>query len=132
MEEKNGSKTYKILKIIGVIIVVIGAIIDLIAFINFGLTDTTVNDASLLYLFWIGSPIISVGGILLFFSHLKKYDNSRTIDTFIKCDTCGKPIKVSSNYCNNCGSNIEVECPQCKSKNPSDAKFCNKCGKRLK
>ncbi len=130
--QKESKKTFKILKIVGIIVVVIGAIIDLIAFINFGLTDTSVEEASLLYLFWVGSPIISIGGILIFFGHLKNIDKGGTVDTFIKCDNCGKPLKIDSNYCNNCGENTEVECPQCKGMNPSGAKFCNKCGTRLK
>ena len=131
-KENENKKQSKVLKIIGIIIVIIGAIIDLIAFIDFGLTDTSVEQASLLYLFWIGSPIISIGGILIFFGYLKSIEKDRTVETFIKCDNCGKPIKLDSNYCNNCGANTEVECPQCKGMNPSGAKFCNKCGTRLK
>lgn len=124
MEENksSASKTGKVLRIIGIVILVIGSIIDLIAFINFGLTDTNVSDASLLYLFWIGSPIISIGGIILFFAHIKNLKNEE-IDTFIKCDCC-KPIHLDENKL--------VECPQCKSNNNRDAKFCNKCGTRLK
>ncbi len=123
--EENKSKVYKtgkVLRFIGIVILVIGSVIDLIAFVNFGLTDTNVSEASLLYLFWIGSPIISIGGIILFFAHIKNLKNEE-IDTFIKCD-CGKPIHLDDNEF--------VECPQCKSQNSNEAKFCNKCGTRLK
>lgn len=124
MEESksSASKSGKVLRIIGIVILVIGSVIDLIAFINFGLTDTNVSNASLLYLFWVGSPIISIGGIIIFFSHIKNLKNEE-IDTFIKCD-CGKPMHLDRNEL--------VECPQCKSKNKHDAKFCSKCGTRLK
>jgi hypothetical protein len=131
MSEKS-KKFFKVLKILGWVILTIGALIDLVAFADFFIISMNNDGVSLVFLFWIGSPIISIGGILLFFGYFKHFDDNQGIDTFIKCDTCGYDNNNDANYCNNCGNTIDVVCPNCGAKNNSEAKFCNKCGKRLK
>lgn len=46
------------------------------------------------------------------------------------CKNCGSAVSDESNFCPNCGGNLN-ECPSCGTDNPSDALYCSNCGKKL-
>jgi len=50
------------------------------------------------------------------------------------CNYCGAPLDDDSQFCSNCGKEVEPQgktCPQCGAKIEDDAAFCSKCGMRL-
>jgi class 3 adenylate cyclase/tetratricopeptide (TPR) repeat protein len=49
----------------------------------------------------------------------------------MKCKKCDFENPDGANFCNKCGSKLELACPQCSNVNPPDSKFCNKCGHNL-
>ena len=49
----------------------------------------------------------------------------------MKCKKCDFENPEGANFCNKCGSKLELACPQCSNVNPPDSKFCNKCGHNL-
>ena len=49
----------------------------------------------------------------------------------MKCKKCNFENPDGANFCNKCGSKLELACPQCSNVNPPDSKFCNKCGHNL-
>jgi class 3 adenylate cyclase/tetratricopeptide (TPR) repeat protein len=49
----------------------------------------------------------------------------------MKCPQCRFDNRVGVKFCEECGSELELECPNCKAKIPPDRKFCGECGHRL-
>ena len=50
------------------------------------------------------------------------------------CNYCGAPLDDDSQFCSNCGKEVEPQgktCPQCGAEIVDDAAFCSKCGMRL-
>lgn len=52
----------------------------------------------------------------------------------VKCEVCGTENVTNSNYCQSCGSklNINTKCRFCKTENPITSEYCKNCGKSLK
>ena len=49
----------------------------------------------------------------------------------MKCKKCDFENPAGANFCNKCGSKLELACPQCSNVNPPVSKFCNECGHNL-
>ncbi len=58
--------------------------------------------------------------------------------SLLKCPYCGDKLKIDSNFCSGCGSNLKEKgdnlpsdyklCPNCNSMRPSEVKYCGYCG----
>jgi class 3 adenylate cyclase/tetratricopeptide (TPR) repeat protein len=50
----------------------------------------------------------------------------------MKCTKCRSDNREGVKFCEECGTQLELECPACKAKLPLDKKFCGECGHALK
>jgi len=49
----------------------------------------------------------------------------------VNCPVCRTKNSADADFCENCGSRLEVACTSCGGANHLRAKFCKKCGQRL-
>ncbi|MDY7031492.1 MAG: zinc ribbon domain-containing protein, partial [Thermodesulfobacteriota bacterium] len=49
----------------------------------------------------------------------------------MKCPKCRFENREGAQFCNECGSKMELLCPQCENANRTGSKFCDKCGCKL-
>jgi len=49
----------------------------------------------------------------------------------MKCPGCNSDIRDGVNFCEQCGSKLEIECPSCNKKIPLGTNFCGECGHQL-
>jgi uncharacterized membrane protein YvbJ len=49
----------------------------------------------------------------------------------MQCPKCQFENVDEAQFCNECGSKLEISCPDCGKINPPGSKFCNECGQNL-
>ena len=129
MNNQN-KRTKLILRIVGFSLLIIGLILTIIAFANFGNFDN-----NLFMLTFIGLPCIAFGiGITVFsfsqsIARFVKSEHAPVINEYAKeinpaVTTYAKAVK------NGLTDNATKLC-ECGTKNPADAKFCNECGAKF-
>lgn len=157
--DKDSEVKRKKLKKIGLPCLIIGLLLIIIAFINF-ISSFGKGMPDLFFLFFIGIPLVFIGGTCLLHANIGKiarYTASQTapvqkdvvnylldetkdnvvdiiksIDENKKeCPYCLTENDFNAQYCKNCGKEICKICTFCNKENDSDAKYCDKCGKEL-
>ena len=153
------NKTKKILKIVGISMLVVGAVFTLIGFINFFSTFGSFDSPDLFWCSFVGLPLLGFGGMITLFAfkgEIAKYVKNESVpvaneaaeelkpaiksvvsaakeaiaEESLPCPKCGEKNDIDSKFCKNCGTAFSVVCPSCG--NSTDAgKFCNHCGKEL-
>ena len=83
-----------------------------------------------------GWALLVMGSVLIITSSLIKtkkqtltennFDETET-ETLI-CPKCNKEYKIMTNYCTDCGTQLQKFCSNCSSLIPVDSKFCTNCG----
>ena len=129
MNKKN-SHIKIILRIIGFSLIIIGLILTVIAFVNFGNFDS-----NLFMLNFIGLPCVGIGIGITFFSFSQsiarfiKSEHAPVINEYAK-DISPAITSYTSAIKDGLADNNTKVC-ECGAKNPTDAKFCNECGAKF-
>jgi hypothetical protein len=147
--------TKLIIRIIGFSLLIVGIILAIIGFANFGNFEN-----NLFSLTFIGLPCIGFGlGFTIFsfsqnIARFVKNEHAPIINEFSEDITpaiqhytsavkngflsentklcgCGKENPTDSKFCSNCGKALSLVCPNCKKILNTESKFCNECGTKL-
>lgn len=156
-QERQHQKKKIIIRIIGSILIVVGAVCALIGFIDLSKSFKE-GRMPMIWLFFIGFPSIAIGGFMVIVSFqrsIQRYVKNESVPVFNEmgqqiapgissiansvkrgveqtvCPDCGTPNDKDAQFCKSCGKVLAVVCPDCGEANEADAKFCNKCGRRL-
>lgn len=148
------------LKIAGFIFLAAGIALSVAAFVNF--FKTAFNGGGqpkLFFLFFIGFPLLGLGGAILGFAFQRevinytKNEGMPVIKEVVKeavatvndadkesdsengrnvavCE-CGQVNKSDNNYCSKCGKPLRKTCKFCGEEVEASSKFCPKCGKPI-
>ena len=149
----------KRLRIIGIILLVLGAGLTITGFVSF---FTAMGSYGMPKLFWcafIGLPMLAFGGMLTalgFKKEFARYVKNETTPIFnelgqeikpgisaitqtiagsiqnekITCK-CGQENDIGDKFCSRCGSPLTKTCPKCNCEVNDSDKFCNNCGNKL-
>lgn len=157
----NHEKTKKKIKIIGFILVGLGAILTIIGFVGF--FASMANGASSIGLFaftFVGLPMLAIGAMLLLFGYKRELYNynvdetsavtnkhvqmlkpsldtiadsfNENKDDYVICNSCGEKNSKNAKFCKKCGAVIKMKCPHCGEEIDSDSEFCSHCGSKVK
>lgn len=156
-QERQHQKKKIIMRIIGSILIVVGAVCALIGFIDLSKSFKE-GRMPMFWLFFIGFPSIAIGGFMVIVSFqrsIQRYVKNESVPVFNEmgqqiapgissiansvkrgveqtvCPDCGTPNDKDAQFCKSCGKALAAVCPDCGEANEADAKFCNKCGRRL-
>lgn len=153
-------KTKKIVKIIGIVLLIIGIglfITGIISLTNFDINND--KQPNLFFLSFIGLPLIFAGLVLILFTsigQMNRYvmgevtpvmkETYRTMnpefrdavnilkgnEEKISCPKCSTLNDKDSVYCKNCGEKIgKKTCPNCGIESDNDSNFCKNCGEKI-
>lgn len=154
-DQKKHLKVKRILKIVGIIIVLGG-----LALVITGIADLVTSEGfpSLFWCLILGLPALGIGGMICltaFRREIATYTAHETapavnemskaiqpgIQTAAKaarsgfepsiCPACSAENDAGAKFCKSCGAALSKACPACGAANDADAKFCNSCGGRL-
>jgi hypothetical protein len=153
-------KTRSFFRLLGPVLLLIGAACMIIAFIDF-FTLQGFEEPKYFWLFFVALPVIFVGFVLSglgfggsvakyqsreyapvvkdTFNYLAKETNSgvsevsRAIkqESVLTCRRCQKQNASNAKFCNGCGENLVKVCGSCQQENTEEARFCNHCGTTL-
>lgn len=154
------AKNKKVLKIVGIVLLLAGVCCAVTGFVDMGLSMRRMEMPGLFFLLIIGFPSIAIGGMLTLMGFRKEmatYIKNESVPVFneaseemkpgisavagavkegvtasVICHACGESNTEGSNFCRKCGHPLSSVCPRCNAEVPSDAAFCPKCGERLK
>lgn len=156
-KEKQHQKKKVIMRIIGAILIVAGAVCAIIGFADMGKAFKE-NRMPMFWLFFIGFPAIAIGVFLTLASFqraIQRYVKNESVPVINEmgqeispafsamagamhsavqgkiCPSCGAVNDKDAQFCKSCGKALALVCKYCGETNNSDAKFCDKCGKPL-
>ena len=152
-------KTKKTLKIVGIIMLVVGAGLTITGLVSFFSAMGTSNPPKLFWCAFVGFILLGIGGSITalgFQKEMKRYIKNESVPIFnemgqeIKTgvtamtqtinDTisdkkiicrCGEENEQGSKFCSKCGSPLIKTCPNCHNEIETNDNFCNKCGTKL-
>jgi len=131
-------KTRSFFRLLGPVLLVIGAICLIVALIDF-FTLQYFEEPKFFWLFFVALPVIFFGFILTGLGYggaMAKYQTEEYApvakDTFnyLAAETASG-VKEISKAIQEGTSTSSNTCPKCNEKNPIHAKFCNHCGEKL-
>jgi len=132
--KRDYSKYKTVMRILGILLIILGAIIGIYGFTSFG-TGGFEGSRSSGLLFVFGFGLIGVGLVLLFASLVrpigKYYATELTPAMKISGEAVGEGLKESGFGKSETKEVIKVKCPHCGYLNSEDAEFCSKCGKKI-
>lgn len=139
---KNHEKKKRLLKILGLSMLVCGVICEVIGFVALFKLD---KNGYLWILTIIGIPLTfsSIGLITTGFAReFAKYNKNEYVSVIKElkqelnvlenkttCPNCNTENSSDSSFCRNCGKELSKNCPICNAVLSYDNKFCDKCGK---
>ena len=154
------AKNKKILKVIGIILLIAGVCCAVTGFVDMGLSMRRMEMPRLFFLLIIGFPSIGIGGMLTLMGFRKEvatYIKNESVPVFneaseemkpgisavasavkegvtasVTCPACGESNTEGSNFCRKCGKPLSSVCPRCGATVAPDSFFCPKCGEKLK
>ena len=154
----NHEKHKLVIRIVGIVLLAIGAICSLIGFIDIFSTISRHEMSSKFYLAIIGLPLMGIGGGLTLFSfhrEISRYVKDETMPVLneagkeiapavravanavrgkteeVACPHCGERNPAENTYCKSCGKPLARKCPRCGVEVGSDSAYCGKCGTKL-
>ena len=147
------------LKILGVSLLGIGAILTAIGFISFFSAMSSFGTPKYFWCAFLGLPLLAFGGAVTmmgFKSEVSRYMKNESVpvineaseelspairnvastvkeslDTKQILCSCGKENDANSKYCSACGKPLFTVCPNCHKELEQDSAFCNACGQKL-
>lgn len=137
---KDYSKFTKVLRIIGIILIITGITLSVIAVSNM------MSHSNLFFLGFIGLPLIFVGLVCTMFGFMKKFNSftasqvapvQKDVANYMLDGTreeMGKTAKTIFSSIDTSNAKSEKQskrCPRCGELNDSTAKFCDNCGTPL-
>lgn len=161
MNFEQNNKARKVFKIIGPILLLVGIVMAVVAFVDFfkAFGSDGLERPDKFYLFFIGFPLIAFGGAMTgwgYMRHIASYasssvapvaadtinymadstrkafsDTVKTVKGGDVCPNCGKVLSDGAKFCDNCGQPAGKQCAFCGARNDSDSNFCSSCGKKL-
>lgn len=149
------------LKIAGFVFLAAGIALSVAAFVNF--FKTAFNGGGqpkLFFLFFIGFPLLGLGGAILGFAFQREVinytenesmpvikeairetvatasdasgsGNDENNENTVTCE-CGQANKSQNNFCSKCGKLLRKTCKFCGEKVEVNAEYCPNCGKKIK
>lgn len=150
-------KLKKKLKIAGFVLVIVGAVLALAAFIDFFITvDPDKGMPKLFFLAFIGLPMLGIGAGLLTFGFRREiatYSKNESVpvineasseiapaiqnvvkaaktESGVRCE-CGALNDADAKFCKACGKPLAKTCDNCGENNSADSAYCNNCGNKL-
>ena len=154
----NHEKQKQVLRIIGIVLLAVGAICAIVGFIDIFSTISRHEMSSKFYLAIIGLPLMGIGGGLTLFSfhrEISRYVKDETVPVLneagkeiapavravanavrdktaeVACPHCGEQNPAENTYCKMCGKPLVRKCPRCGAEVSSDSVYCGKCGTKL-
>ena len=158
--KQNHENKKKLLRKIGLILIIIGGLLTIIGLISFFSSFNGGGFPTLFPLAMGGIPCLGIGLMLLLIGY------NREISTYFKdegipvikegyqdlrpevedvvsiikgeqnekvCSYCNTKNNYNSSYCKNCGKPIgSIVCPKCGKKIDIDSRFCSHCGHEIK
>lgn len=142
MNEQEHNATKKKLRIIGIILLVIGAACAITGFLDFSLCFVSTTVPTLFFLIFLGFPMIFIGTVLLIFGFKKEigtYIKNESVPVINEAADELKPAVKSVVSAVKEGlkgeepkdEQSERVCPHCGKHNDADHTFCAYCGKPL-
>lgn len=164
MDEKNREqheKTKKILKIVGVSLLVVGVIFAAVGFIDFFSAFGSNGMPTKFWCLFIGLPLLGIGGGITLFAYkreISRYVKNESVpvaneasedlspavrniasavkeglssDDGVRC-ACGEFNAAGSKFCKKCGKSLASVCPVCGERIEPESAFCNHCGAKLR
>lgn len=156
-QERQHQKKKIIMRIIGSILIIVGAVCALIGFIDMSKSFKE-GRMPMFWLFFIGFPSLAIGSFLVTVSFqraIQRYVKNESVPVINEmgqeispafsamagamhsavqgktCPDCGAVNDKDAQFCKSCGKALSIVCKHCGEVNNSDAKFCDKCGKPL-
>lgn len=153
------AKNKKVLKIVGIVLLLAGVCCAVTGFVDMGLSMRRMEMPRLFFLLIIGFPSIGIGGMLTLMGFRKEvatYIKNESVPVFneaseemkpgisaiagavkdagktVVCPYCGSANGADDNFCRKCGKPLSSVCPRCGASVAPDSFFCPKCGERLK
>lgn len=153
------AKNKKVLKIVGIVLLLAGVCCAVTGFVDMGLSMRRMEMPRLFFLLIIGFPSIGIGGMLTLMGFRKEvatYIKNESVPVFneaseemkpgisaiagavkeagrtVVCPNCGYANDADGNFCSKCGKPLTSACPHCGADVTADAVFCSKCGEKLK
>jgi hypothetical protein len=128
------SEYKKIMKAIGIPILIIGIILAIFGWISFG--SGGIDNAALSGIMFIGGAFIAMVGFVLlrlaFIRPVSKYYATEMSPAMkITGQSIGDGLKESRFSTPQTKEIIKVKCPHCSYLESEDAEFCSKCGKKI-
>ena len=148
----------KKLKIAGFVLVIVGAVLVLAAFIDFFITVGNPDKGmpKLFFLAFIGLPMLGIGAGLLTFGFRREiatYSKNESVpvineasseiapaiqnvvkaaktESGVRCE-CGALNDADAKFCKACGKPLAKTCDNCGENNSADSAYCNNCGNKL-
>ena len=154
----NHEKHKLVIRIIGIVLLVIGAICAIIGFIDIFSTINRHEMSTKFYLAIIGLPLMGIGGgltLISFHREISRYVKDETMPVLneagkeiapavravanaargkteeIACPHCGGQNPAENTYCTACGKPLARKCPRCGAAVGADSAYCGKCGTKL-
>lgn len=157
MQNNNHKKKKTILKLLGFVLLITGAIFVVIGMVDFFSAMGTFEPPTKFWMLFIGFPCCAFGGMLLLLGF------KREISTYVKneatpvfnemgrdiqpgiqsianatrgqldkvCPRCGRRNDHDAAFCAACANKLANVCPYCRQNNPADAAYCKSCGRTL-
>lgn len=157
-DKQKHLKTKRNLKIIGLTLLIVGAVCVIVGFVDFFISMGN-GMPKLFWLMFIGFPMIAVGIFLSsmgFRKEIAGYVKNESVPVInemgqeikpaisavssavkeglqeeIVCDACGTKNDLDSKFCSNCGKSLVCLCPECGEQVKPNSNFCDNCGKKL-
>lgn len=160
--KKNHDAVKRKIRVLGITLLVIGAILDIIGLISFGMAFGGNGTPDLFFLNMIGMPLLAIGIFLTVFSfrrEIAQYTKDETVpvakdlyqdvrpeikdfasiirgknkDTDkVICPACGGENDFDHKFCVHCGKELFIACPRCGGSVDVTDKFCPQCGEKLR
>lgn len=159
MSEQHENQKRK-LKIIGIVLTSVGAILTLTGMIDFFRTFYTSEMPRLVFFAMIGLPMLVIGIGLLGYAYkreISRYMKDESVPVINEASeelkpavkaisqavregaqnerekicSCGAHNPADHNFCDKCGKPLSKICPNCGAAQDSDDAYCGKCGAKL-
>lgn len=157
MDEKQHQKKKIIMRIIGAILIVVGAVCAIIGFADMRKSFQE-GRMPMFWLLFIAFPSLAIGAFLItasFQRAIQRYVKNESVPVINEmgkeispafsamagavssavqgtaCPACGAVNDKDAQFCKSCGKQLVKICKSCGADNKADAKFCDKCGQPL-
>lgn len=140
-EKAKHAKTKKTIKTVGLVLVICGAILDIVFFVDIFASMSSFGAPNLFFCGFIGFPMTGIGAMLLsigFRKEINSYMKNENVPVVNDAVQELKPaVKAVAEAVKEVGSEVKTEsakttvCPSCGKVNQPENNFCDGCGTQL-